>query len=161
MNGTDNLNKLLNIDMQTYLVDDLLALTDRVSMAHSLEVRVPYLDHKLVEFFWSIPPSLKLRGITKKYLLKKAAERILPKEIIYRKKKGFSVPLAVWFRDSLKEYVKEILNEQNLKDTGMINRKYVEHIIEEHSSGKANHDEKIYMLISFVIWYKKYFPGMN
>jgi len=157
----DELRKLLMVDKDTFLVDDLLALTDRVSMAHSLEVRVPFLDHVLMEYFWNIPSKYKIKGLSKKYLLKKAAEKILPKEIIYRKKKGFSIPLAVWFRDSLKEYVKEILNEQNLKDTGMINRKYVERIIEEHGSGKTNHDEKIYMLISFVIWYKKYFSGIN
>src|SRR4030042_2889592 len=101
-------------------------------MAHSLEVRVPYLDHKLVEFFLSIPPSLKLRGITKKYLLKKAAERILPKEIIYRKKKGFSVPLTVWFRGSLKSYVDEILGDESLSNVKLFNIKYVRQILDEH-----------------------------
>ncbi|MFZ3137579.1 MAG: asparagine synthase (glutamine-hydrolyzing) [Thermodesulfovibrionales bacterium] len=157
VNGNDNLSKLLNIDMQTYLVDDLLALTDRVSMAHSLEVRVPYLDHKLVEFFWSIPSSLKLKGFTKKYLLKKAAEKILPKEIIYRKKKGFSVPLTVWFRGSLKSYVKEILGDDNLQRSKLFNNTYIRQILDEHFTIHSNHDEKIFSLISFVIWHERYF----
>lgn len=148
------LQRLMKVDLGTYLTDDLLALSDRSSMAHGLEVRVPFVDHKLVEFFWAVPDRLKIRGLTKKYLLKKAAERLLPKDIIYRRKQGFSLPLSVWFRGSLKNYLLDTLSRDNIEALGIFNADEVEKIISEHLSMKRNHDEKIYAVLSFVVWHQ-------
>jgi len=153
----NELRKLMKIDMDTYLVDDLLALSDRASMAHSLEMRVPFLDHHVVEFFWALPDHFKIKGFTKKYILKKAAERLLPREIIYRKKMGFSVPLTVWFRGVLKSYVREVLSPENIEHVGFFNPQYIQRILQEHLSGERNHDEKIFALLSFIVWYWSYF----
>ncbi|CAD7772065.1 Asparagine synthetase [glutamine-hydrolyzing] 1 [Candidatus Methanoperedenaceae archaeon GB37] len=151
-----NLNNMSLIDFKTYLVDDLLTLTDRMSMAHALETRVPFLDHKLVEFFATIPTYLKLKGLNKKYLLKKAAERLLPKEVIYRKKMGFSVPLVIWFRNELKDYINDILSEKNIKRLGYFNHPFILQTLNIHLNGKANYDEKLWALVNFIKWYDKY-----
>ncbi len=154
--GSDSLHRLLETDLQTYLVDDLLTLTDRVSMAHSLEVRVPFLDHEVVEFFWRVPSQLKLKRLTTKYLVKKAAERLLPKSVIYRRKQGFSVPLTVWFRGALKDYLEETLGPASLSHIGFFNSQYIQTLLDEHRNAKANHDEKLFALLSFVTWYQMY-----
>ncbi|MCI0402238.1 MAG: asparagine synthase (glutamine-hydrolyzing), partial [Acidobacteria bacterium] len=99
--STDRVNQMLFADSLQYLPGDLLPLTDRMSMAHSLEVRVPFLDHELVELAASIPPKYKIQGVSKKHLLRRVASRLLPKEIVQREKRGFSVPLAFWFREEL------------------------------------------------------------
>jgi asparagine synthase (glutamine-hydrolysing) len=156
-NNLDPLNQLLYVDLNTYLVDDLLVLTDRMSMAHSLEVRVPFLDHKLVEFFATIPVHLKIKGWDKKYILKKAAERYLSKENIYRRKTGFSVPLVLWFRTDLKDYVSDVLSESTIRRSGFFNYECVFKIINDHFNRSANNDEKIWALIVFVLWHQKYF----
>jgi asparagine synthase (glutamine-hydrolysing) len=156
IDNKDLFNKMSLIDFKTYLVDDLLTLTDRMSMAHSLETRVPFVDHKIVEFFASIPASLKIRGLTKKYLLKKAAERLLPKEIIYRKKMGFSVPLVLWFRNGMKEYVNNMLSRTNVRKLGYFNYSFISKIKESHMNMKANFDEKLWALINFIKWHEKY-----
>jgi asparagine synthase (glutamine-hydrolysing) len=149
-------NKMIATDLETYLNDDLLTLTDRMSMAHSLEVRVPFLDHRVVEFFAGIPPSMKLSGFTKKYLLKKVAERLLPRDVVYRRKKGFSVPLVLWFRNSLREYVYDVLSPETINGLGYFRYPYVAKIIDDHMKGRSNHDEKIWALINFVHWHRKY-----
>ena len=156
-NEFTGLRKLSKIDFDTYLVDDLLALSDRTSMANSLEMRVPFVDHVLVEFFWGLPDFLKIKRFSKKYILKKAAERFLPRDIVYRKKKGFSVPLTLWFRGTLRAYVEDILSRKNLDAMGFLNSSYVLDILEEHMLGKRNHDEKIFALLSFVVWYRSNF----
>jgi asparagine synthase (glutamine-hydrolysing) len=154
--NSDILHTMSRIDLKTYLVDDLLTLTDRMSMAHSLEARVPFIDHKVVEFFTSVPTSLKIKGLTKKYLLKKAAERLLPKDVIYRKKMGFSVPLVVWFRNELRTYLDEVLSEERIRRLGFFNYSYIEEIKQRHAAGKSNYDEKLWSLITFVKWYERY-----
>lgn len=154
--GMSTLQRLLKMDFDTYLVDDLLALSDRTSMAHSLEMRVPFVDHKMVEFFWNIPDQFKIKGTNKKYLLKKAAERVLPHEVIYRKKKGFSVPLTIWFRDALKPFITEVLSDDSLTRSGYFNTKYVQQILDEHMRGQRNHDEKLFALLSFSVWHNRY-----
>ncbi len=155
--GDDNgLHRLLRTDLASYLVDDLLALSDRTSMAHSLEMRVPFVDHEMVEFFWTVPESMKLHGLSKKYLLKRAAERVLPREVIYRRKKGFSVPLTVWFRGVLKPYIEEMLSEESVRQSGLFNIAYIRRLIDEHTTGRRNHDERIFSLLSFVAWQRTY-----
>lgn len=152
----DLIDSMSFLDLNTYLVDDLLTLTDRMSMANSLEVRVPLIDHVLVEFFAAMPSRLKIKNYSKKYLLKKAAERLLPREVIYRKKMGFSVPLVMWFREEIRDYVKSILSESHLKELGFFNYPYVSSVLNDHFSGKRNYDEKIWALINFVKWHQTY-----
>jgi asparagine synthase (glutamine-hydrolysing) len=155
-NSSDLLDHLLFVDLNTYLVDDLLTLTDRISMAHSLEVRVPLIDHKLVEFFASLPSEMRLRGLTKKYILKKAAERLVPREVIYRRKKGFSVPLSLWLRNELRDIVAEELSENRLRQIGYFNPEMVAKTVHEHLSGRRNHENKIWALLNFVLWHRMY-----
>jgi asparagine synthase (glutamine-hydrolysing) len=152
----DELNQMLFIDMNTYMVDQLLVLSDRMSMAHSLELRVPYLDHILVENFARVNPSMKLRGFQKKYILKKVAERYFSKNFIYRRKMGFSSPIVLWLRNDLKQYMLYILNRRSMEKTGLINVDTVERYISEHLSYQHNHDMKLWSLMMFMLWYNKY-----
>lgn len=153
--GMSDLQRILKTEIETYLPHDLLALSDRTSMSHSLEVRVPFVDQKFADFMWNMPDHLKLRGITKKFVAKKAAERLLPREIIYRPKKGFSVPLTVWYRGALREYVRDNLSASRLKQTGFFNPVYVQKLLDEHFALRRNHDEKIFALLSFMVWYNQ------
>lgn len=152
----DELDKMLYIDMNTYMVDQLLVLSDRMSMAHSLELRVPYLDHILVEAFARVEPSMKIRGTVKKYLLKKVAERYFPREFIYRKKMGFSSPVVLWLRNDLKKFMLHILNRESVERTHIINPDVVQRYITEHVSCRHNHDMKLWSLIIFMLWYNSY-----
>lgn len=153
---TDDLNRLLYIDINTYMVDELLVLSDRMSMAHSLELRVPFLDHNLVEHFARIKPSMKLHGLTKKYLLKKIAENYFPRSFVYRKKMGFSTPLVLWLRGSLKGYMMSTLNKKSIEKTGILNPDTVEKYILEHVNRKRNHDTRLWALMMFMHWYNEY-----
>src|ERR1035441_8111784 len=130
--GTDDpLSLIQYIDLKTYLVGDINTKVDRASMAHSLEVREPLMDHELVEWLATLPPSLKVRGQEGKYLLKKAMEPKLPRDILYRPKMGFAVPLAHWFRGPLKERVRQAMLGPHLAATGWFNRKYLEQLIND------------------------------
>lgn len=156
-NTPDELNKMLYIDMNTYMVDQLLVLSDRMSMAHSLELRVPYLDHNLVEKFASIDPFMKLRFFEKKYLLKKVAERYFPKRFIYRKKMGFSSPIVIWLRNDLEKYMLSLLNRKSIEKTGILNPYVVERFISEHRTRRHNHDMKLWTIMMFMLWYDTYY----
>jgi len=155
-NSNDELNKMLYVDMNTYMVDQLLVLSDRMSMAHSLELRVPFLDHILVEGFAQVKPSMKLRGPTKKYLLKRVAERYFPKSFIHRKKMGFSSPIPLWLRGDLKDFMLRVLDKKNVEKTHILNTDTVDRYIKEHLSRKRNHDLKLWSFIMFMIWYNTY-----
>jgi len=152
----DPLTQMIFMDFAMYLPDDLLVLTDRLSMAHSLETRVPFLDHRLLEFVATIPSNLKIRGWTKKYLLKKAFAPILPREVLWRRKKGFSVPLAVWFRGALRPFLLDWLSEVRIKRLGFFNEKMVSTLIQEHLACRHNHENKLWALLIFSIWYELY-----
>ena len=154
--GGHLLEQMLLADINTYLVDDLLTLTDRASMAHSLEVRVPFLDHVLVEFFGSVPAQLKIKGFTKKYLIKRAAERFLPRAVIYRPKKGFSVPLAVWLRGELRPLLDEALSAGSLRRLPFLEYRAIRAVVAAHLSGQENHEVKLWALLTLVLWYRRY-----
>lgn len=148
------LHYLMLADLQWYLPGDLLTLTDRVSMFHSLEVRVPFLDHPLVELMARVPAGYKVSGRTKKVLMKKAFAELLPSEILYRKKLGFSVPLALWLRTDLAETMREILSASEIKQLGYLNYGEVGRYITEHLTGRANHENKLWALINLVCWHR-------
>jgi asparagine synthase (glutamine-hydrolysing) len=154
--GFDNLNVMLYMDLKTWLPDDLLNKVDRMSMAASLEARVPYLDHRIVEFAFSLPSSMKLNGNTGKYILKKAAEKYIPTEIIRRKKMGFGVPLASWFRKELRPLLADILHSERFQKRGYFNLARTEELLEEHMSGKKDHHLLLYGLLLVELWHRRF-----
>ena len=148
--GTDDALSLIQyIDMQTYLVGDINTKVDRASMAHSLEVREPLMDHPLVEWVASLPSHLKLRRGEGKWLLKKSFETHLPETVLYRPKMGFAVPLARWFRGPLRERVRSALLDGELGRTGFFERSYLEHLIDAHQSGRREYSGPLWSLMMF------------
>ncbi|MCF8094878.1 MAG: asparagine synthase (glutamine-hydrolyzing) [Desulfobacteraceae bacterium] len=154
--GMDSLNRAFYCDTKTYLPEDILAVTDRMSMHHSLEVRVPFIDHKLMEFCATIPPEMKMRWFTKKYLLKKATRKLLPKEVIDHRKQGFVGPMTQWLKTDLKDYVKDVLSRKNLERHGYLNVDAVNRVVEEHMAGRQIHDTLIWSMLIFQKWYDLY-----
>lgn len=143
------LNMIEYLDLKTYLVGDILTKVDRASMAHALEVRVPLLDHKLIEWISSLPPDFKIKGQTGKYILKNTMEPHLPNDVLYRPKMGFAVPLANWFRGPLKEHVNRQLLGPRLLDTGYFDQAYLARLINEHQRGVRDHSAPIWTLLMF------------
>jgi len=137
------------LDMKTYLPGDILTKVDRASMAHALEVRVPILDHKLVEWISGLPPDLKLHGGEGKYIFKKAMEPHLPQDILYRRKRGFAVPVANWFRGPLRERMRAQVLGQNMADSGVFDMNYLETLVEQHVSGARDHSPALWALLMF------------
>ncbi|HLG28750.1 MAG TPA: asparagine synthase C-terminal domain-containing protein, partial [Candidatus Brocadiales bacterium] len=155
-NARNPLDRVFYQDIKTYLPEDILAVTDRMSMHHSLEVRVPFLDHKLMEFCATIPAEMKIRHLKKKFLLKKGVAHLLPSEIINHKKQGFVGPMSTWLQNDLKEYALEILSESSLRRHGLFNPKTVSNILEEHFARKETHDTLIWALLVFETWHRMY-----
>ena len=145
----DALSLVQYLDLKTYLPGDILTKVDRASMAHGLEVRVPLLDHQLVEWMSGLPPSLKLRGGVGKYLFKKGLEPYLPADLLYRDKMGFSVPLADWFRGPLQARLRRSLSSQVLADCGLFNLDYVQELMNQHQSGRRDHSAPLWSLLMF------------
>jgi len=152
----DTLSEMLYLDFRLYLEDNLLVKVDRASMACSLELRTPFLDHRLIEFAASLPGELKVRRFQLKYLLKKAVERWLPREIVYRQKRGFSVPIASWMRNELRPLLDETLEEEKLRRARMFNAAFVRRLLEEHWSGKADNRKTLWTLLAFQLWYDRW-----
>lgn len=145
----DPLALIQYLDTKTYLVGDINTKVDRASMAHSLEVREPLMDHKLVEWLASLPSGLKVKGQEGKYVFKKAMEPLLPRDVLYRPKMGFAVPLSRWFRGPLKERVREAILGSTLADTGIFNRKYLEHLVDAHQSGARDYSASLWTTMMF------------
>src|SRR6266567_4930199 len=143
------------LDMKTYLVGDILTKVDRASMAHSLEVRVPLLDHPLMEWLSGLAPDLKLRGREGKYLFKKALESYLPQEILYRPKMGFAVPLASWFRGPLRQRVKSAILGPVLMDSGYFNPRFLRDMVDDHQSGARDYGVSLWSLLMFEAFLRK------
>ncbi len=125
-------------------------------MAHSLECRAPFLDHKLVEFIGEIPTALKLRGMTPKYLLRRAFKDVLPKEVLRRSKMGFGVPIAEWFRGELKSYVRDVLLDEATLRRGYFDPAYLRQLVEEHVSARWDHGYRLWSLLMFELWHREY-----
>ncbi len=149
VDNDDPLALVQYLDLKTYLVGDINTKVDRASMAHSLEVREPLMDHPLVEWLASLPSSFKVQGQEGKYLFKKTMEPHLPHEVLYRPKMGFSVPLARWFRGPLKERVKDAVLGPRLAETGWFNRDYLEHLVQAHQSGVRDYSAPLWTLLMF------------
>ena len=148
--GTDDPLALIQyLDLKTYLVGDINTKVDRASMAHSLEVREPLMDHEIVEWLATLPSSLKVRGQEGKYLLKKAMKPLLSDDILYRPKMGFAVPLARWFRGPLKDRVRQAVLGSRLAETGWFNREYLQHLVDAHQSGARDYSAPLWTLLMF------------
>jgi asparagine synthase (glutamine-hydrolysing) len=145
----DPVSAVQYLDMKTYLPGDILTKVDRASMAHSLEVRVPLLDHELVEWAFSLPPNAKINGNEGKYLLKRALEPRLGREFIYRRKQGFAVPLAKWFRGPLRDRVRRTMLGERLASLGIFHGNVLETIVDEHIRGRADHSPALWALLMF------------
>jgi asparagine synthase (glutamine-hydrolysing) len=150
------LNQMLYVDLKTYLPCLNLAYTDKTSMAASMEVRVPLLDHELVELAARVPAGLKLKGMTRKYILKRAAEAWLTKEIIHRKKAGFSAPVRAWLVRDLREMVEDLLSESNIKDRGYFNYSAVRRLIDDNLSGREDNSLKVFQLLTLELWHRAF-----
>jgi asparagine synthase (glutamine-hydrolysing) len=153
------LAEMLYLDFRLYLEDDLLVKIDRASMACSLELRTPYLDHRLVEFAARLPAALKVRHFRLKHIFKKAVEPWLPPQIVHRQKRGFSVPIAGWMRDELRPLVDETLGEEKLKRDGLFNPPFVRRLLKEHWSGRADHRKTLWTLLCFQLWHDRWARG--
>ena len=150
------LDRTLFVDVMSYLPEDLLVKVDIASMAHSLEARSPFLDHKVMEFAASLPPNLKLRGMETKFLLKHTLSDIVPQEILQRKKMGFGVPLDVWFRNDLKEMAYDVLLDQKSIERGYFRKEYVSKMLDEHVSKQYDHSYRIWALLFLELWHKMF-----
>jgi asparagine synthase (glutamine-hydrolysing) len=149
------LSALQYMDIKNYLPNDIMMKVDRMSMAHSIEAREPLLDHKLVEFAAKIPPQLKLKAHTTKYIFKKAMEGILPNEILYRPKRGFAIPLARWFRGQLSSYVRDLLLSKQSRERGLFRQSYIERLISMNDRGRPL-PLQLWTLISFELWCRRF-----
>ncbi|NQD35590.1 asparagine synthase (glutamine-hydrolyzing) [Permianibacter sp. IMCC34836] len=158
-NNPDHINRLLQVDAQTQLPDDLLLLTDKMSMAVSLECRVPLLDHELLELAASMPASIKVRGGELKSLLKKSLRGLLPDEILYRKKRGFGAPMGAWLRGQLLPLMQQVLSAETVAARGLFDPAAVQRVMQEHLSQQADHTDHLQALLNLELWCRLYLDG--
>jgi asparagine synthase (glutamine-hydrolysing) len=156
VSALDYLERISYLDLNTYLVDDLLIMGDRMSMAHALELRVPFCDHRLMEFCATIPGSLKLKNLRLKAMSKRAFKGFLPKKVIYKKKQGFMVPIGKWMRQELKEYISDTLSKSEIEKAGYFNYDFISYMLESHCSGKRIFTHQIWALLVFSLWYRMF-----
>jgi asparagine synthase (glutamine-hydrolysing) len=152
--GAELLTRLQDVDLGTYLVDDLLVKTDRASMAHSLEARVPYLDPVVAGLALALPTRLKVRGLRKKVLLRKAAAPLLPRRIVYGRKRGFSIPATAWLRGELEPFAREVLAPDTLRRQGYFRPGPVERLIDSHVAGEEDLSRQLWGLLAFTLWHE-------
>lgn len=153
---TKNLERILYLSMKLYLQDGVLVKVDRASMANSLEVRCPLLDHEFVEFVCGLPMVYKLNGLKTKYLFKKAAKGILPESIIHRQKKGFGIPISRWLTSELKDFMLDYLSEEKIKRQGFFNYPYIKILIDDHVRKKMDNRKLLWPLLVFQLWHERF-----
>ncbi len=151
-----HLGKILYTDIKTYLPGDILVKVDRMSMANSLETRAPLLDYRVVEYAANIPSALKLNGREKKYILKHAFEKLLPKDVLYRKKMGFSVPLANWLRNELFELADDVFGKKESGLAQCFDMNKVRELWLNHQRGQDQHTQELWSMIAFELWWRTY-----
>ena len=154
--GAEPLARLLDVDLGIYLVDDLLVKTDRASMAHSLEARVPFLDPAVTDLALRLPSKLKVRGLSKKRLLREAVTPLLPPELLRAKKQGFSIPAAAWLRGELEPIARETLSPHALRRQGFFDPNVVTRLIDDHVARRQDHSRQIWNLLVFSLWFDRY-----
>jgi asparagine synthase (glutamine-hydrolysing) len=154
----DETTLLEYLDLKLYLQEAILVKVDRASMACSLETRAPLLDYEFVDFVMGLPSNLKLRGLTSKYLLKKATQNLLPQEVIQRKKKGFGVPIAKWVKGPLKELFGDLLAPDRIRREGYLDSEVVSALLNEHWLGKKDNRKPLWTLLVWELWHDRYRP---
>jgi len=155
-NGSGLLDATLLTDQMTYLPNDLLVKVDIASMANSLEARSPLLDHKVIEFAASLPESLKMKRFETKSLLKKVAAKLVPREVIYRRKMGFGVPVGNWFRGEMKDFVRDVLLSESSLSRGLFKPDAVRRYVEQHTSGEKDHTYQVWTLLMLELWFREF-----
>jgi len=160
-NKLSGLNKSMYLDIKSYLVDNILVKVDRMSMATSLEARVPFLDYRIVEFAVSIPQDLKIKNFKTKYIFKKMAKRILAENIVNKPKQGFSIPMKSWLKGPVKNLMTDMLSYDRIEKQGIFNPHYIKKLMKEHLENKNNHSHKLWGLILFQLWKDKFMPTAN
>ncbi|MBA2379873.1 MAG: asparagine synthase (glutamine-hydrolyzing) [Blastocatellia bacterium] len=159
--GGSAIDKLLYLDSKTYLPGDILTKVDRMSMANSLEARVPLLDHKLIEFVMTIPSTLKMNGSVSKYILKKAMEGTVPNEILHRSKQGFGVPIGEWIKQQLRARIVSDLRDQRTRERGYFDEKYIDTLLDEHQRNRRDHSHELWMLWMLELWHRRYVDDLT
>jgi asparagine synthase (glutamine-hydrolysing) len=154
--AAEPLARMQDVDLGIYMADDLLVKTDRLSMAHSLELRVPFLDPKVADFAFSLPTELKVRGFAKKRLLRKALEPLLPREIVHGRKQGFSIPIAAWLRGPLEPFAREVLAPGAVERQGLLDPAAVTPILDRHCAGQEDLSRQIWGLMALTLWFDRY-----
>jgi asparagine synthase (glutamine-hydrolysing) len=154
--GAPELARLQDVDFGIYLVDDLLVKTDRASMAHSLEARVPFLDPAVTNLAFALPTRLKVRGLEKKVLLRRAVEPLLPREVVHGRKRGFSIPAAAWLRGELEPFARETLSAATLERQGFFLPAPVGRLLDEHVAGREDWSRQLWGLLAFTLWYERH-----
>jgi asparagine synthase (glutamine-hydrolysing) len=149
-------SRMMRFDFETYLPEDVLTKVDRMSMAHSIESRVPLLDNQVIDFAATLPADLKIRGGRRKHILKEAVRTLLPAGIIDRKKQGFGVPLGVWFRGGLTDVFSDVLASPRTRQRGYFEPAFVDRLVHEHLSGRRDHTLRLWQLMIFELWHRHY-----
>jgi asparagine synthase (glutamine-hydrolysing) len=149
-------SQMMRFDLETYLPEDILTKVDRMSMAHSIESRVPLLDHQVVTFAASLPSHMKLHGGERKRVLKRVAASVLPTEVLSRRKHGFGVPLDTWFRSSLKEFVVDTLQSRLTRQRGYFQSQFIDRVLSDHLAGRRDHSLRLWQLVMFELWHRRY-----
>jgi len=157
----DLVNRMSYIDIKTYLPGNNLYKVDTMSMLNSLEVRVPLLDNDMLDLAAQIPSNLKLNGMTTKHILKKTMAGRLPKDILHRKKQGFSIPMKIWINNELRHVVDDSLSERNLREKGFFDPGHASRIISEHRAGKKDNWHRIWSMVCFNEWHDRYIDGFE
>jgi asparagine synthase (glutamine-hydrolysing) len=153
----DTLSRLIYLDMKTYLTADILAKVDRMSMATSLEVRVPMLDHEFVEWVAALPVDWKFRNGTRKYILKRLAERLgIPSELLHRRKQGFQLPLVEWMRSEMKDQFLRVLLEPKTLQRGYFKPSAVRALVDEHVRGRRNRSGLLWRMLVLELWHRNF-----
>lgn len=150
------LNRLLYVDLKTFLPCLNLMTTDKTSMAVNLEVRVPFLNREMIEMAARMPPKLKLRGLKRKYILKRALENVLPKDVVWRKKAGFGAPIRSWLRGPLRPLVSDLLSEETIRRRGLFRHKEVMRIVDNNISGREDNNLQVFQLLGLELWHREF-----
>jgi len=156
MPNLDSLNRMLWVDLRHNLAADMLMKADRMSMLHSLEVRVPFLDHEFVEWGFSQPAEAKLRGKTTKWILKEAFRDSLPPEILDRRKHGFEVPVGEWFRKELRELIEDVCSPLTVNRRGLFDPRRVTQVLLDHQDRRRDYNNQLWILLSLELWQRRY-----
>jgi asparagine synthase (glutamine-hydrolysing) len=150
--GLTSVERMMARDTLTYLTDDILCKVDRAAMACSIETRVPFLDHRVVELAWRLPQHMKVRGNTGKWAMRQLLYKYVPRELIERPKVGFAVPIGQWMRCQLRDWAEDLLNEKKLREQGYLNPKPLRRRWEEHLSGRRDHTSSLWAILMFQSW---------